>query len=239
MSKIVGYHRPSTLEEALGLLNAAGVRRVVLAGGTGVNADLGRDPIEVVDVQALGLSGVTVAGGRMSVGATTRLQDLVDHPSTPTLIADLARREVPSTLRTMATIGGVVAAGDPESELYAALLVSEAMVSVVDRSGAGEIALDGFSAGDSKLITSVSFSIEGAMAVERTVRTPADTPIVAVVGRRGAGGRIHLAGCGLGLTPLLFEDPAALAPPGDFRGSAEYRSHLAAVHTARVREVLA
>jgi CO/xanthine dehydrogenase FAD-binding subunit len=239
MSKIVGYHRPSTVEEALGLLGAPGVRRVPLGGGTGVNADLERDPIEVVDLQGLGLSDIAVSDGRMTVGATTRLQALVDHASTPPIIADLARREAPSTLRAMATIGGVVAAADPESELYAALLVSQAMVSVVDSSGVGEVPLDGFSAGGSQLITAVSLSIDGALAVERTVRTPADTPIVAVVGRRGSDGSTRLAGCGVGPRPVLFDDPAALSPPGDFRGSAEYRSHLAAVHVARVREALA
>lgn len=239
MSKIVGYHRPSTVEEALGLLSAPGVRRVLLAGGTGVNADLGRDPIEVVDLQALELSDIEVSGARMTVGATTRLQTLVDHPSTPTVIAELARREAPSTLRAMATIGGLAAEADPESELYAALLVSEAMVSVVDPSGSDEVPLDGFSPGGSKLITSVSFSIEGSMAAERTVRTPADAPIVAVVGRKGPDDQIRLAGCGVGPRPVLFEDPAALSPSGDFRGSVEYRSHLAATHAARVREALA
>jgi CO/xanthine dehydrogenase FAD-binding subunit len=239
MSKIVGYHRPSTVEEALELLSGSGVRRVLLAGGTGVNADLGRDPIEVVDLQALDLSGIAVSAGRMTVGATTRLQELVDHPSTPRVIADLARRETPSTLRAMATIGGLVAEADPESELNAALLVSDATVLVIDPSGSSEVPLDGLSPGGSKLITSVSFSIEGSMAAERTVRTPADTPIVAVVGRRGPDGVIRLAGCGVGPTPLLFEDPAALSPPGDFRGSPEFRSHLATIHTARVREALA
>lgn len=239
MSKIVGYHRPSTVEEALGLLSASGVRRVPLAGGTGVNADLGRDAIEVVDLQGLDLSDIAVADERMTVGATTRLQALVDHPSTPPIIADLARRQEPSTLRAMATIGGVVAAADPESELYAALLVSEAVVSVVDPAGSSDISLDGFSVGGSKLITAVAFSIDGALASERTVRTPADAPIVAVVGRRGSDGVIRLAGCGVGPRPVLFDDPAALSPPGDFRGSAEYRSHLAAVQAARVREALA
>ena len=51
--------------------------------------------------------------------------------------------------------------------------------------------------------------------------------------------RVRLAGCGVGPRPVLFDDPAALSPPGDFRGSAEYRSHLATIHTARVREALA
>jgi CO/xanthine dehydrogenase FAD-binding subunit len=239
MSKIVGYHRPSTVEEALGLLSASGVRRVLLAGGTGVNADLGRDPIEVVDLQALDLSGIAVSAGRMTVGATTRLQALVDHGSTPRVIADLARREAPSTLRAMATIGGLVVEADPDSELYTALLVSDATVSVIDPSGSSEVPLDAFSPGGSKLITSVSFSIEGALAAERTVRTPADAPIVAVVARKGPDDRIRLAGCGVGPRPVLFDDPAALSPPGDFRGSAEYRSHLATILAARVREALA
>jgi CO/xanthine dehydrogenase FAD-binding subunit len=42
-------------------------------------------------------------------------------------------------------------------------------------------------------------------------------------------------------TPVLVDDGSidALDPPGDYRGSAEYRRHLAAVLSARVREELA
>lgn len=241
MSKIIGYHRPSTVEEALAILESPGVTKVILAGGTAVNADLGRDFVEVVDLQRLGLDGIETEDNRMRIGATTRLQALADHSDTPPTLADLARRQAPSTLRAMATVGGVIASADSGSELLAGLLVSDAIVTLVDGSGSDDVPLaDVVVAGvGPRLVTAVSITTDGTMAVERTVRTPADDAIVAVVGRRGPDGSIRLAGCGVGSRPQLFDIPDQLSPEGDFRGSVGYRRHLAMIHTARVREALA
>ena len=109
MARISAYHRPSTLAEALDLLHRPALRTVVLAGGTSVVPAKVDQPTEVVDLQALGLSGICVADdGRVVVGATTSLQDIADAPALPVVLREAARREQPSTLRTLATVGGVV-----------------------------------------------------------------------------------------------------------------------------------
>ena len=74
-----------------------------------------------------------------------------------------------------------------------------------------------------------------------TARTPADTPIVAALGRRTDEGALRLALTGVAATPVLVDADHldALDPPGDFRGTPAYRRHLAAVLTARVAEELA
>ena len=105
MPKVVGYHRPSSVDEALDLLARPGT--AVLAGGTVLNADRGGEPVVAVDVQRLGLGGVTSSGdGRIRVGATTTLQQFADDPSVPEGLRGLARHELPSALRTLATVGG-------------------------------------------------------------------------------------------------------------------------------------
>ncbi len=91
-----------------------------------------------------------------------------------------------------------------------------------------------------RLVTSVSVAVDGQGAIAATGRTPADVPIVAAVARR-TGDDIRLALTGVGPYPLLVDaaDPTAgLEPPGDFRGSADYRTHLAGVLSARVIEEL-
>jgi CO/xanthine dehydrogenase FAD-binding subunit len=47
-----------------------------------------------------------------------------------------------------------------------------------------------------------------------------------------------LAASGVAAVPVVVDDPGALQPPGDFRGSADYRRSLATTLTARVRTAL-
>ncbi|MEA3503270.1 MAG: FAD binding domain-containing protein, partial [Actinomycetota bacterium] len=103
---ITQYHRPLTLDEAIAL--TARPDAVIIAGGTSVNADPGRMPITAVDLQALDLAGIDTDGESVRIGATTRLQDLVDSTLVPPVLRDLARREAPSTIRNAATVGGTI-----------------------------------------------------------------------------------------------------------------------------------
>jgi CO/xanthine dehydrogenase FAD-binding subunit len=240
MSYLRAYHRPSTLAEALELLGRTDVSSVPLGGGTVVGAAGPHAPEEVVDLQALGLDSITADGTDLEIGAMVRLQALVDHEHVPPLLRDLAHREEPNTLRNAATVGGLVATADPQSALLAGLLVCDAAVSVATASGGTEqqdlavLLRDGIPAGG--LVTSIRISWQGDTASEWTARTPSDRPIVAAVGRRDDDGATRVAVTGVAATPTLIDpdDVASLDPPGDFRGSPEYRRHLAAVLTARV-----
>ncbi|MDX2342747.1 MAG: FAD binding domain-containing protein [Acidimicrobiia bacterium] len=239
MRSITAYHRPSTLDQAVELLARTEITTTVVAGGTALNATDLPDNVEVVDVQTAVPTNVTRVGDRVSYGAMTRLQDLVDHYDTPPLVAELAKREGPNTLRNASTIGGTVAEGGAESELVAALLVHEATVTVADTTGAKDVALSDlladFSVLDRGVITAVSVAIGGETASDRTGRTPADTSIVAAAGRIVADG-VLVALTGVAATPVLVDpnDLAALNPPADFRGTTEYRRKLAEVLTKRV-----
>jgi CO/xanthine dehydrogenase FAD-binding subunit len=83
------------------------------------------------------------------------------------------------------------------------------------------------------IITGVSLATGGVADAARTGRTPADRPIVMAVARRDQSGRILLALTGVASAPLLIDTAASLDPPADFRGSTEYRRHLAVVLSAR------
>lgn len=247
MVNVSAYWRPATLPDALELLRRDGA--VPIGGGTGVNAEPGSEPREVVDLQALGLDGIERSGAAVSIGGTVTLQRIADDPALPAQLKHAARRERPSTLRAAATIGGCVAAGHWESEFVATLLAHSAVVTLAGPDGNDEAGLDGLLADRARLagriITAVTVTADGIVAADRTGRTPADGPIVAVVGRRAAG-ETWLAFSGVAATPLLAPRAGAdlpgwlerLDPPGDFRGSAEYRRAIAATLAHRVLGVI-
>ena len=195
--------------------------------------------MEVVDLQSLGLDSVSLVANHAELGAMVTLQSLVDNDAMPHLIRRTARAELPSTLRTLATVGGTVVAGGSESVLLAALLVHDASIRFADgRSVPLATVLEaGVNTGD--LIVGVELATDGRTAMGVTGRTPADTPIVAVVGRAADDG-LRLAATGVGSAPRLVKPDAVddLEPPADFRGSSDYRRHLAGVLCARVVEEL-
>ena len=240
MPLVAAYHRPTDLAQALDLLTDR--RRVPLAGGTVLNADREPSDLEAVDLQDLGLADAlvldTADGSELVAGAMVRLEQL-RRIVPDDLLAEAARREVPSTLRTLATLGGTIAVADPESVLLAALLVSDCRVTTAD--GTVQPLDEILGAGATGLVTGIRCAIGGTTRLHATGRTPMDTPIVAAVGRR-VGDRVAVALTGVAATPVLVDptDPTrGLEPPSDFRGSAEYRLRLATVLTARAMEDLA
>lgn len=243
MQTISSYHRPSGLKEALTLLGRSEANTVVIAGGTMVTpTDL---PVgtEVVDIQAAVANTVDDHGDSVTIGGMTRLQDLIDSSATPSLLAELALREGPNTLRNAATIGGTVATANPESELLAGLLVHDATVTIERLDGPDELPLAELLANRTLLsggiISSISVASGGETSSARTGRTPADTSIVAAAGRVVADG-FRVALTGVAATPVVVDpnDLANLNPPADFRGTAEYRRELAGILSKRVVDLL-
>jgi len=241
MSSIVAYHRPTSLDEAAGLLTES--NRSILAGGTTIvpaaRADRSTD-VEFVDLQGLGLDHVAVLDGRLRIDAMVRLSDLADDARVSALLGDLARRELPSVMRNQATIGGTAVAGSADSVLLAGLLVHDATVEFHDSTVAplSRVLTGGTGAG---IIVVISVDPSGPGVIMSTGRTPADEPIVAAVARSTSGGvRIALTGVAPTVVEVDSADPTAgLEPPSDFRGSSEYRLDLATTLCRRAMEALA
>jgi putative selenate reductase FAD-binding subunit len=236
MRSIVQYHRPADLAEAVALLNRPDTNSVVVAGGTSIPDEA---DIEVVDIQTAVGAGLEPHEGQLVIGAMCRLQDIATSTAAPPLIRELANREGPSTFRNAATIGGTVAAADWESILLAGLLVYEAQLTLTTAAGTSTLALEDALAAphlpDGAVITSVSIATDGEATFAVTGRTPADTPIVSAAARIVSEGfRIALTGVAAKPTLVDPNDLAALDPPGDFRGSPEYRKALAATLVHRV-----
>jgi probable selenate reductase FAD-binding subunit len=231
---VLAYHRPTNLDEAAEHLSNA--HHWALAGGTAVVPHARKQrsmDVEMVDLQALGLGTLEIDGDQLTLGAMVRLGDLEGDDRIPDLVKKAARRELPSALRNQATIGGTVAQADPESLLLAALLVHEARVQIHSQP---ETNLGEYLSGDRRgLVVGIVIDTSGRGSMASTGRTPADTPIVAALARSTNDGP-RLALTGVAATPIEANPTAPtndLDPPGDFRGSPAYRTHLAAVLSAR------
>ena len=77
---ITTYHRPQTLDEALKLLTQPNT--FPLGGGTLLSQPT-TDPIQVVDLQSLGLDSLTKKGNDLEIGATCTLQSLLESEYCP------------------------------------------------------------------------------------------------------------------------------------------------------------
>jgi CO/xanthine dehydrogenase FAD-binding subunit len=245
MTTVSSYHKPISIDAAVRLIQAGGS---IVAGGTKANANTNPldgppPPREVVDIQALGLDSISIDGdGVATIGAFVTLQDLSDSDSLPFVVRDASRRAAPRTIRNAATIGGTVASRIPTSELLASLLVHDATVLLRDGDGEHAVSLAGVLADGigTSLITGVRIDTGGIGAAQRVGRTPSDQPIVAAVGRVDANGDLSVAAAGVAEAPTLVDPDhlEELQPPGDFRGTPEYRLHLASVLVSRVAQEL-
>ncbi len=248
MAILAEYHRPQSLSQALELLSDRRSRRLPLAGGTHLVPALEtrqcREVDGVVDLADIDLSFIEQEGNCLRVGAMTTLTDFVQHPVCVSMAGGIlprtARFEGPQNLCNAATVGGLIALAEPDSELFAALLALDATIVAVsgDQSENVKSFEDYISSRPrprrpADLITELRLPLaqfEGGHA--RVARTPSDRCIVAAVAVQVVirvssqmpsnppkGVRIGL--CGVGPLPLLAG--SALNPPDDFKGSAKYR----------------
>ncbi len=137
------YVRPTTVEEAVAALAAAGGEAKPLAGGQSLvalmNLRLAR-PAVVVDLgRVAGLSTIETAGDELTIGAMVRHRRLVEDPLVrrhAPLLAEAARHIGHGAIRNRGTIGGSLAHADPAAELPVVCSALDAEVTVAGPNGA-------------------------------------------------------------------------------------------------------
>jgi carbon-monoxide dehydrogenase medium subunit len=136
------YYRPSTVEEAISMLDKLGPEAKVVAGGQSLvplmNFRLAR-PSCLVDINRIGeLTFVTHVGRFVRIGALVRHSTLVNDPTIRKyvpLLAEAARKIGHVHIRNRGTFGGSVVHADPAAELPAASVALDARFRIVGPSG--------------------------------------------------------------------------------------------------------
>lgn len=246
---IVEYHRPQTIEAALELLARTDPVTLPMGGGTVLTRG-SLEPIGVVDLQALGLNGITREGNAWRIGATAKLEQIFECPELPPALRNAAGIEESYNLRQVSTLAGLLASCDGRSPVACTLLALDARLTWMP----GE---DTVNLGDwlpvrgapqpGKLIVHVSFPAQAALRFESVSRTPDDRPIVCAAVAQWPSGRTRLALGGYGAAPVLAMDGPeaqgidqaagfAYRQAEDAWASAEYRRETAAALAKRCLE---
>jgi aerobic carbon-monoxide dehydrogenase medium subunit len=259
------YRRASSVDEASRLLGA-GEDVKVLAGGHSL-IPLMRlrlaQPAMLVDINGLEgeLGYIRRDNGTLRIGALTRHYQIEDSDevrrSLP-LLAEVAGEVGDVQVRSMGTIGGVLAHADPAGDYCTLALMLDATISTNKRSIPARdffVGLFTTPLAADEIITEVSFPVAGGPhKYIKFRRRMSDWAIVGVGAQRMDDGQWRVGITNAAPTPVRASgveqalasgaSPAEAAkqagqgldPVSDLRGSAEYKTHLAQVLTQRAIE---
>ena len=227
------YLRPSTLAEAVALLEANASEARLLAGGTDLIIGL-RDGSEkarvVIDVKRVAelCCGIRDDGGTVTIGATTIMADL----ATSTLVrrhfpalAEAAAVVGSAQIRNRATLAGNICNASPAADTAPPLLVYDAVVLAAGSGGSRRIPITEFfvSPGVSalapgELVVAVELPVPavrmGAAHVRRTRRRGHDLASVTLCAGVNEAGVTRLAYGSVGPRPVLeIDESGVLADP--------------------------
>ena len=146
----MGYFTPTTLEDALRLLEAEDA--AILAGGTDLYPSLtGRDlPDRVVDISAIGgLRGMSETGKELRIGALTRWADISKAGLPPAFdgLKTAAAQVGGIQIQNAGTIAGNICNASPAADGIPPLLTLDARVELASRKGSRQVALADFVTG--------------------------------------------------------------------------------------------
>ncbi|SOE18792.1 carbon monoxide dehydrogenase medium subunit [Hoeflea halophila] len=145
------YHRPATVEDAVGLLAKLGEEANILAGGHSLIPLMKTrlaSPEHLVDISGIGdLKGIAVRGEEIVIGAmTTQFELITSHDLEKHLpvIAETSRLIADPQIRYKGTFGGNVANGDPGNDMPALMMCLGATYAVTGPGGSRDIAARDF-----------------------------------------------------------------------------------------------
>lgn len=254
-----GYTKPSSLADAVAALAGDDEARALAGGQTLIPVLKQRlnKPSKVVDLSKLGLSGITVTGDSVTIGAMTNHATVAasaDVKRAIPALAALAGGIGDIQVRNRGTIGGSMANNDPSACYPSAVLALGATITTNKRSIAADDYFQGMfttalDAGE--VITSISFPIPAKAAYIKFKNPASRYAMVGVFVANGPKGvRVAVTGAGQGGVFRHTAAEAALSKSwspaaldgvsipadgmnSDIHASAPYRAHLVGVVTKR------
>lgn len=210
------YYAPTTVEEAIGLLEQHQGEAKILAGGQSLVAMMKLrlvEPAALIDINRIpNLSYIREDDKFLRVGATARTNDLANSPlirARYPILADAGAEIADPIVRNRGTVGGNLSHGDPGNDLPACMLALGAEFEVRGPKGARTVAARKFYQdtfvtllSPTDLLTEVRIPKPGAgtgNAYSKMERKVGDFATAAVAAQVvvGPGGAIAQAGIGL------------------------------------------
>jgi aerobic carbon-monoxide dehydrogenase medium subunit len=225
------YHRPKSVQEAVGLLAKLGDDGRALAGGHSLIPLMKlrlATPANLIDLAGIAeLKGARADGNDIVIGAMTTQHEIIGSnllAAKIPLLREVALQIADPQVRYLGTLGGNVAGGDPANDMPAVMMCLNATCHIAGKNGERRVAARQFyqgtyvtalAAGD--VLTAVRIPVPAAghgYAYEKLKRKIGDfaTAAAAVV-LTVKGGKVET--CSIGLTnvaptPLLAEEAAKI-----------------------------
>lgn len=221
------YAKPGSMAEVFQLLEQHGDDAKLLAGGQSLLASLNMRlsaPSVLIDITGLpGLSGISVAGGKVRIGALTThraIETSAEIARAVPLLAQAAPHIAHVAIRNVGTFGGSIAMADPAAEWPACCVALDAEFVVASRAGERRVRARDFFQGlystdlrTGDVLAAVEIPIPGAgcrSVFLELARRRGDYAIAGVAAvAKLDGGRltdVRLAYLSLGQTPVLAQN---------------------------------
>ena len=143
------YHAPTSLEEALSLLDQYGEDARPIAGGTAMVNLLKQNLVYADHLVGLGkvpgLRGITRSNGDLRIGALTKHREVersAEVAEAAPLLQEAYSRVATVRIRNMATVGGGLTHADPAQDPPPALMALGARVVLASSSGTRELPIE-------------------------------------------------------------------------------------------------
>jgi aerobic carbon-monoxide dehydrogenase medium subunit len=253
----VGYARPTTLEQALGVLAEHPGARALAGGQTLINVMKARaaSPEVLVDLSGIPeLKGIELGSdGTLEIGPMTTYAEVISSAEARArpILGEVCAQIADVQVRNRGTVGGNVCASDPTNHLPPLLAALGAELTVAGTEGERTVPAHDFflgvymtAVGSGELLTKISVPPGRSDGFASVPIGKDGTCIVNAAASLNGGTRVAL-GC-VGAVPVVVEPEsteaeavrgavreAGLEPPSDVHASADYRRHLAEVVAAR------
>ena len=222
------YHRPTTMDGVLAVLEEHGDDARVLAGGHSLIPMMKLRMAEVphlIDLQDVdGLTGISVSNGMVRIGAMTTQADIIAHEALATtapIMREASFQIADPQVRYMGTVGGNVANGDPGNDMPGLMQCLDATFTLVGPEGVRDVAARDFYEAaymtereDEEVLTADSFAAPSAgYAYEKQTRNIGDYATAAAAVQLGGEGGVcraaSIAMTNLSDTPVFSEAAGA------------------------------
>lgn len=150
------YFAPKSIEDALDLLDKYGEEASILAGGTDLVPRINEKKLKpgvLIYIGDLGLSYIKDEGNKIIIGAATTWTHIIMSPviaGAIPVLCNAAKQGGTLSTRNAGTIGGNLANASPAADLAPPLLVLDASLQIICKSGARCVAANDFFIGPGK-----------------------------------------------------------------------------------------